>query len=469
MSAPPVFVVVGHVNRGKSSLVSTLAADENVEIAAGPGTTRHCRAFPMRVDATHIYTLVDTPGFERARHALAWLREHETSTGERPATVREFVRIHAAEGTFAQERELLEPILAGGSILYVVDGSVPFNPVCEAETEILRWTGRPRMALINTIGPEDHVDDWRRVLDQYFGLVRVFDTHEADFERRIQLLRAMRELDEEARAALDRAIEVLTEDRRQGLQQSAAAIADALVDMLTRVESVHLPRTADPEPHKSDLAARYYDELRGRELMLRRDLREIYLHRNLVVELETVEATDDDLFDLSTWSRLGLSRPQLAAGGAATGAVLGGTIDVAVGGASLLLGTVIGAAAGLASTWWAWDHLAEVKLLGQPLGGTLLQIGPMRSPEFPWVVLGRALGLHQQLSNLAHARRDAVQLGGSEGIVAGLPSALRRQLQAALDRISKTRDAARIESARTAITAALRVILEQLETEREVE
>ena len=47
----PVFVVVGHVNRGKSSLVSTLAADENVEIAAGPGTTRHCRAFPMRVDA----------------------------------------------------------------------------------------------------------------------------------------------------------------------------------------------------------------------------------------------------------------------------------------------------------------------------------------------------------------------------------------------------------------------------------
>jgi hypothetical protein len=469
VSAPPVFVVVGHVNRGKSSLVSTLAADESVVIAAGPGTTRDCRAFPMRVDGEHLYTLVDTPGFERARHALAWLREHETSTGERPATVREFVRVQAIEGAFAQERELLEPILAGGSILYVVDGSLPFNPVCEAETEILRWTGRPRMALINTIGSADHIDDWRRVLDQYFGLVRVFDTHEADFERRIHLLRAMRELDEEARAALDRAIGVLAEDRRQGLQQSAAAIADALVDMLTRVESERLPRAADPEPHKAGLAARYYDRLRERELALRRDLREIYLHRNLVVELETVEATDQDLFDLSTWSRLGLSRPQLAAGGAATGAVLGGTIDATLGGASFLLGTVIGAATGLASTWFAWDRLAEVKLLGQPLGGTLLQIGPMRSPNFPWVVLGRALHLHVTVSNRSHAKRDAVQLGGSEGIVAGLPSALRRQLQGALDRISRTKDAAKIESARLALTAALRVILEQLEASPDAE
>jgi hypothetical protein len=323
------------------------------------------------------------------------------------------------------------------------------------------------MALINTIGPGDYVDDWRRVLDQYFGLVRVFDTHEADFERRIRLLRAMRELDEEARTALDRAIEALVEDRGQGLQQSAAAIADALIDMLTRVEDARLPRAADPEPHKAGLAARYYDALRERELALRRDLREIYLHRNLVVELATVEAVEEDLFDLSTWSRLGLSRSQLAAGGAATGAVLGGTIDAALGGASLLLGGVIGAAVGLASTWWAWDHLAEVELLGQPLGGMLLQIGPMRSPNFPWVVLGRSLGFHAAVSRRSHAKRDAVALEGGEGIAAGLPSDLRRQVQAALDRSTRAKDAASIDSARVTLTAALREVLDHLEAGRE--
>ena len=48
MNEPPVFVVVGHVNRGKSSVVSTLAADESVAIDLTPGTTQVRRAYPMR-------------------------------------------------------------------------------------------------------------------------------------------------------------------------------------------------------------------------------------------------------------------------------------------------------------------------------------------------------------------------------------------------------------------------------------
>jgi hypothetical protein len=460
----PVFVVVGHVNRGKSSLVSTLAADESVEIAVDPGTTRHCRSFPMRVDGKHLYTLVDTPGFERARHALAWLREHETSTAERTSTVKEFLSVHQRSGRFPQECNLLEPILDGGSILYVVDGSVPFNPVYEAETEILRWTGRPRMALINTIGSGDHVDEWRRVLDQYFGLVRVFDTHEANFDRRIDLLRAMRELDQESRVALDRAIDVLESDRDESERQSADAIADALVDMLSRVESVRLPRDANPESHQEPLAQRYYAALRDRELDLRRDLRAIYLHRSLEVELESVEreagAADEDLFDLSTWSSLGLNRTQLAAGGAATGAVVGGGIDVALGGASFLLGSLLGAVAGLGSTWWGWDRLAEVKLLGAPLGGALLEIGPMRNPNFPWVVLDRALRFREVVAQRSHAKRTPVQLESGDGVVTGLPATLRRRVQSVLDRLAKSRDGASLEAARIELGASILAILE---------
>jgi tRNA U34 5-carboxymethylaminomethyl modifying GTPase MnmE/TrmE len=36
----PVFVVVGAVNRGKSSIVSTLAENDTVAIDKHPGTTR---------------------------------------------------------------------------------------------------------------------------------------------------------------------------------------------------------------------------------------------------------------------------------------------------------------------------------------------------------------------------------------------------------------------------------------------
>ena len=74
MSAP-AFAVVGHPNKGKSSLVATLARDDSVRIAPDPGTTRLARSFPMRVGDEVLYTLVDTPGFQRARGVLQWLRE----------------------------------------------------------------------------------------------------------------------------------------------------------------------------------------------------------------------------------------------------------------------------------------------------------------------------------------------------------------------------------------------------------
>ena len=45
--------------------------------------------------------------------------------------------------------ELLTPILEGAGILYVVDAGAPYRENYEAEMEILRWTGRPSMAVIN--------------------------------------------------------------------------------------------------------------------------------------------------------------------------------------------------------------------------------------------------------------------------------------------------------------------------------
>ena len=90
---------------------------------------------------------------------------------------------HEADARFPDECELLRPIVAGAGILYVVDGSKPYGAESELEMQILQWTGRPRMALINLIGEEDHQAEWRQALDQYFSLVRVFDAVGADFDR----------------------------------------------------------------------------------------------------------------------------------------------------------------------------------------------------------------------------------------------------------------------------------------------
>ena len=433
----PVFVVVGHANRGKSSIVSTLAADETVRIGATPGTTRKARSYPMRLDGETLYHLVDTPGFERARHVMAWLKERETETGARAKLVREFVEVHANDPRFEHECELLRPILEGGAVLYVVDASVPLSASAETEAEILRWTGRPRMALLNPIGDTDHGDEWRPVLDQYFSLVRRFDAHQADFARRLDLLRALRELSDDVRPALDRAVEALQADRADRAREAAGRVADAVVDLAVYVEEERLAPRADPEPAKAALADRFYDALREREARLAADLRSIYWHRNLEVESEAGASFEEDLFDTDTWSRLGLSRTQLLAAGFAAGAAAGFGIDLAVGGGSLLLGSLLGGAAGGASTWWAWDRLAEIDVLGESLGGVLLRAGPVRDPNFPWVVLDRALLLQHHVSHRAHAKRDPLRLAGLEGRTGRFPPAERKRVQSLFGRLRK--------------------------------
>src|SRR5690606_11957379 len=191
----PIFAIVGHPNKGKSSIVATLAEDDDVAISPRPGTTTRARAFPMRLDGETLYELVDTPGFQRAREVLGWLETHDRGAGRRAEVVGDFLRTHADDPRFHDERELLRPIVGGAGILYVVDGSRPYGRQYEAEMEILRWTGRPRMALINLIAAGDHVEEWRAALSQYFSLVRVFDAMRADFSKRIELLRAFGAID----------------------------------------------------------------------------------------------------------------------------------------------------------------------------------------------------------------------------------------------------------------------------------
>ena len=137
----PSLAVVGHPNKGKSSLVAALAQDESVRIGCEPGTTTRAQAFPMRVDGEVLYTLVDTPGFQRARAALAWMQEQAGSAVDRPGVVTRFVEIHRDDPRFDAERELLKPITEGAGILYVVDGAVPYSIEYEPDMEILRWTG----------------------------------------------------------------------------------------------------------------------------------------------------------------------------------------------------------------------------------------------------------------------------------------------------------------------------------------
>jgi hypothetical protein len=431
-AGPPTFAVVGHPNKGKSSIVSTLAQDDSVAVAAEPGTTALCRAYPMKVDGRVQYTLVDTPGFQRARRALAWMQDHETTAAEHRTVVEAFVREHRDAGGFEDECELLKPILAGAGILYVVDGSLPYGPEYEAEMEILRWTGEPSMALINPIGAGDHVEAWQAALQQYFKIVRVFNALTAPFEKQLELLRAFGQLREGWRQPLEEAVRTLELERRRVHERVARALAELLADVVSYNETKRLELGADPSLYEDSLERDYKDALREREREGRHAVEAIYGHRALERVEGGVELLDQDLFSTDHWFFWGLDRRQLVTTGAASGAVVGGVIDIGVGGSSLLLGSLIGATIGGATAWFSQGRLARTRILDQPLGGKLLRCGPTRDINFPYVVLGRALYHHARVAGRTHADRGRLTLeqeSEASGWIERLPSDARKQLE----------------------------------------
>jgi len=410
----PRFAVVGHPNKGKSSIVATLAADDSVTIAPDPGTTTRCRRFPMRVDDRTLYVLIDTPGFQRARSALAWMQGEAERRGlaadRRHEAVAAFVEAHRGTDRFPDERELLTPLLAGAAVLYVVDGSRPYGPEYEAEMEILRWTGRPSMALINPIGAADYVGSWRSALSQFFRTVRVFDALAAPFARRLELLRAFAALDEQWKPKLDEAIEHLERDRRARDAQAASELADLLIDLLTHSETKSLPPEADACVHEPMLRDACLDWLRQREARARRAVELAYEHHRLERRETPLRAEGPDLFSESQWRVWGLSQRQLAAGGALGGAAAGGAVDAGLLGSTFFLGSAIGATLGGAAGWLGTRKLAAVRVMRLSMGRRRLRVGPVRHANFPWVAIGRATSHWRQVAGRAHADRRSLSL-----------------------------------------------------------
>jgi len=385
-----------------------------VRIAPEPGTTTVCRAYPMRVDGQVQYVLVDTPGFQRARRALEWMRARETHAGAHRAVVEAFVAEHRATGEYPDECRLLAPVLAGAGILYVADGARPYGPDFEAEMEILRWTGQPSMALINPIGGRAHVDEWRAALAQYFKIVRVFDAHAATFEARLDLLRGFGQLAEEWREPLEAAVAAIAAERQRVHARVARALAELLADVLSFTASRRIPAGADPADFRESLEHEWKEALRSREREARRAVEQIYGHRAIEREERPVDVREPDLFSVEHWFLWGLNRRQLVASGAAGGAAIGGAIDAATHGASLLAGVVIGAAVGGAGAWWSSGRLAQIRVFALPLGGELLRCGPPASPNFPYVVLGRALYHHARIAGRTHAVRSTLSLADED-------------------------------------------------------
>lgn len=439
MSAPK-FVVVGRVNKGKSSIVATLAEEETIPISDEPGTTQESRAYSVEAEGQVLFTLIDTPGFQDAPAALEQIRRQRRDASVSDAAVKSFVDTYRNSPEFQEETRLLAPILDGGRVLYVVDGTVPYSADYEAEMEILRWTGRPRMALVNRIGAGNHVEEWKKALGQYFNLVRDFDANKAGFEDRIRLLESFRELDEESRTSLDRSIAILKAEQQRRRREASRIISGLLIAALTQREELKLEKHERAEDRLEDARNRLRNDLAGLERKAHGQLFSLYRFRKLQsTELPTTGLTED-LFAEQTWKVLGLTHGQLLATGAAVGAGLGLAIDAATVGHTFGLAALIGGALGFGSALVRSGQVlgSEWKVVQQLMGGVrIVRYGPLGTDKLPWILLDRALIYHKAVSTRAHSVQGQLAIGAQDAIVRDLSVGDRTKGARLFSRIAK--------------------------------
>lgn len=410
----PTFAVVGAVNHGKSSVVSTLAEDDQVRISSMPGETVECQRFAV-VDQFVFY---DTPGFQNAIEALPQLAAAAQAVD--PLSVfRDFLHRHRGGTDFHAECELFRPLVEDGAgILYVVDASEPVLDLHLAEMEILRLTGQPRLAIINRTGTDEHGPEWKRRLGLHFNAVREFNAHRARFEDRLELLETLAGIDQAWKPRLLQAVALYREAWHDRLAEGAEIIVELLLDSLTHREST--PASPGSQHRRQaaaeDLKTRFTAALADRELRAHRALIQLFGHRRVRAEIAETPLIGSDLFSDDTWRAFGLNTRQLITAGAVGGAATGVGVDVLFAGHTLLAGALLGGLTGAAGALALGLRRPELKVtvpgLGSPLhlGGSTLVVGPCTATNFPWILLDRALAVAATVLHRAHARRDVTVL-----------------------------------------------------------
>jgi len=405
----PTFAVVGHPNKGKSSIVSTLAFDDSVQISDTPGTTTKKRSFPLKVDGKVLYELFDTPGFQRARRVLAWLEKHDVSADKRHEVVQAFIDEHKEDERFNDEVELLEPIMTGAGIIYVVDGSKPYGEEYEAEMEILRWTGQPSMALINLIDETNYSEEWKRALGHYFKMVRTFNPMQATFSQHLLLLESIAQLKEEWIAPVGRSIALFKRFHEQMFEQSANTVTQLIHHSLSHIEQLALTHDDATTKEREKIQASYQMQLCTYEQESQKKIEKIWKHDHLQKVQESLLFEGMDLFSKESASVFGLTRKELLITGATGGAVTGAGVDLLLGGSTLLLGSAIGVFVGASGAFFGFNELSDVKVLGQSLGKKYLEMGPIKNLNFPYILLNRALYHASEVASRSHALRGVVK------------------------------------------------------------
>jgi len=401
----PEFAVVGHPNEGKSSVVSTLAEDDSVRVSPVPGETIVAQTFPVIIDGKTILRFTDTPGFQNPRYTLTWMRNY---TGADERIVEAFRNAHIGDPNFKDDCELFMPIARGAGIIYVIDGSRPVRSNDRAEMEVLRLTGRPRMAILNCKEDDtEYAEQWKNELRKHFNSVRIFNAHRATYSERIALLDTLKSIDQDWQKPLETVICAFKKDWEQRNTLTAELICDMLRDCLTYSMNTHFTDKELEDNIRKTLQENYSSQIEHIEKKAYQKIRELFKHNIFNYDLPPQSILNEPIFSQKTWHFLGLKPMQLAMAGGFAGGAVGAAIDVlAFAGVSMGLFVSLGTLLGASSALIGGKRMSKTKVSGMELGGYEMKIGPNENIQFMFILLDRALIFYSHVINWAHGRRD---------------------------------------------------------------
>ncbi len=400
----PEFAILGHPNEGKSSVLSTLAEDDSVRVSPVPGETTECRTFPVIIDGREMLRFTDTPGFQNPAQVLSQFKKL-SNNGDK--IIQEFRQSAANTPELRDDCELLRPIERGAGIIYVVDGSRPVRNVDRSEMEILRLTGKPRMAIINC--KDDNfgfLDEWKIEFRKNFNSNQLFNAHRATYAERIRLLEALKSIDQDWYDPLSAVINAFKKDWNGRNSLTTEIITSLLTDCLSLKLSKNINSPSEEETVREVLFHKYTETLDRKEKSAQQQIRALFKHNIFNYHMVAHSILPENLFDEKNWQLLGLTKKQTIIAGTLGGAAIGTGLDVAALGHALGLFTALGGVAGALGALFGGEHTGRAQILGIPLGGETVQVGPPKNIDLLFILLNRALLYYQHTINWAHGRRD---------------------------------------------------------------
>lgn len=406
MAEPIQVAVVGHTNAGKTSLLRTLTRRVTFgEVSDLPGTTRHVEAVDLKVNGAGAVRFFDTPGLEDAATLLDYMKALEQCPTP-PDRVRAFLRGPEARAAFEQEAKVLRKMLDVDAGMYVIDTREPVLPKFRAEIEILAWCAKPVMPVLNFVrDARSRKDEWLATLAAYNMHACVQFDAVAPFVGSEQLLyHDMATLLRERRAELTRVVEHLAAQQRERQTAARTIVAELLVSLTAMRQPVSEEDFADADRRRTVIRDFHALVLRATRTAID-DLLAVYGFRPDDADAAMLPWLDgrweDDLFNPET---LRDASRKLGAG-AAVGAAIGFTADLALAGLSLGAATAVGAAVGgLASQ--GWGQFAR-RLSNKVRGVQELTL----ENEVLFVLAAQMISLLAALERRGHAAQGKVEVG----------------------------------------------------------